>query len=70
MYKSGSPTTLAKYQLYNDPKPHLVGIGWVVECVEKREKVDEARFLVDEVAPVVFEGKVNLPIPNCRPGVN
>lgn len=28
-------------------------------CVEKREKVDEERFIVDEVAPVVFEGKVS-----------
>ncbi|KAF8320337.1 hypothetical protein DL93DRAFT_2034587, partial [Clavulina sp. PMI_390] len=47
VFKSGSPTTLSKHKLYNDPKPFMVGIGWVVECTEKREKVDEARFIVD-----------------------
>lgn len=25
----------------------MVGIAWVVECVEQRARVDEARFLVD-----------------------
>ena len=54
VFKSGSPTTLAKYHLYDDPKPFLVGIGWVVECVEKREKADERTFLVDEPGPVVM----------------
>lgn len=30
-----------------DPKPFVVGIAWVVECVEKRAKVDEERFKID-----------------------
>jgi hypothetical protein len=49
---------LSKHKLYNDPKPFLVGIGWVVECAEKREKADEQMFLVDEPEPVVMWGKV------------
>ena len=27
----------------------MVGIGWVVECVEQRTRVDEARFSIDLV---------------------
>jgi hypothetical protein len=34
-------------RLLQDPKPLVVGIGWVVECVEQRTHVDEARFNVD-----------------------
>lgn len=34
-------------RLLNDPKPHVVGIAWVVECVEHRAKVDESKFKVD-----------------------
>ena len=30
--------------LLPDPKPLVVGVGWVVECVEQRTHVDEARF--------------------------
>ena len=30
-----------------NPKPVVVGIAWVVECVEKRAKVDEERFKID-----------------------
>lgn len=33
--------------MLNDPKPLVVGIAWVVECVERREKVDEERFKID-----------------------
>ena len=28
-------------------KPKVVGLSWVVECVEQRSKVDEGRFIVD-----------------------
>jgi len=35
----------------------LIGIGWVVECVEKRERVEELNFLVDEPDPVVWDKK-------------
>lgn len=35
--------------ILQDPKPLVVGIGWVVECVEQRIRVDEASFSVDLV---------------------
>jgi hypothetical protein len=34
-------------RLLRDPKPLVVGIAWVVECVEQRKRVDETKFLVD-----------------------
>ncbi|KAF8342841.1 uncharacterized protein EI90DRAFT_2902879 [Cantharellus anzutake] len=64
VFKSGSPTTLGKHKLYDEPKPFLVGIGWVVECVERRERADESRFLVDEPGPVVME-RVRLLVCSC-----
>jgi hypothetical protein len=33
--------------LLNEPRAEVVGIAWVVECVEQRTRVDEARFRVD-----------------------
>lgn len=30
-----------------DPKPHVVGIAWVVECAEQQRQVEEARFAVN-----------------------
>ena len=30
-----------------DPKPHVVGIAWVVECAEQCKKVDEGPFHVN-----------------------
>ena len=33
--------------LLHEPRPLVVGIAWVVECVEQRSKVDESKFLVD-----------------------
>lgn len=40
------PLSVAQ-RLLNEPRPLVVGIAWVVECVEQRARVDEARFLVD-----------------------
>ena len=34
-------------RLLRDPKPLVVGIAWVVECVEQRQRVDETNFLID-----------------------
>jgi hypothetical protein len=34
-------------RLLNEPKPKVVGIAWVVECVEQRKCVDEQKFKVD-----------------------
>ncbi|KAG8221331.1 hypothetical protein J3R82DRAFT_1499 [Butyriboletus roseoflavus] len=47
VYKNGHPNTLTRYRMLNDPKPVVVGIAWVVECAEKRARVDEERFKVD-----------------------
>ncbi|KIJ15473.1 hypothetical protein PAXINDRAFT_11594, partial [Paxillus involutus ATCC 200175] len=47
VYKNGLPHTLTRYRMLNDPKPFVVGIAWVVECVEQRTRVDEERFKVD-----------------------
>lgn len=33
--------------MLKDQKPIVVGIGWVVECVEQRAKVDESAFAID-----------------------
>jgi hypothetical protein len=34
-------------RLLRDPKPLVIGIGWVVECAEQQKRVEEAEFLVD-----------------------
>jgi len=58
VYKSGLPSTLTKFRALPEPKPAVVGIGWVVECVEKREKVEVTRYLIslEEEAGSVLEG--------------
>ncbi|PVF97503.1 hypothetical protein CPB86DRAFT_760151 [Serendipita vermifera] len=58
VYKSGLQSTLTRYRSLPEPKPAVVGIGWVVKCVEKREKVDTANFLIslEEEAGSVLEG--------------
>jgi len=33
--------------LLSDPKPKVVGLTWVVECIEKRKHIDEEKFLID-----------------------
>jgi hypothetical protein len=38
---------IAYFRLLRDPKPKVVGIGWVVECIEQRKQVDETDFLID-----------------------
>ena len=40
-------TLILFFRMMQDPKPLVVGIAWVVDCVEKRTRVDEAKFLVD-----------------------
>ncbi|KIM63873.1 hypothetical protein SCLCIDRAFT_62228, partial [Scleroderma citrinum Foug A] len=47
VFKNGLPNTLARYRLLNDPKPLVVGIAWVVECVEQRARMDEEKYKVD-----------------------
>ena len=61
VYKSGQQSTLTRYRTLADPKPVVVGIGWVVECVEKREKAETARYVIslEEEAGSVLEGLKN-----------
>ncbi|KAL5483280.1 hypothetical protein ACEPAI_8510 [Sanghuangporus weigelae] len=47
VYKNGLSSTVTRYRLLDEPRPKVVGIGWVVECAEKRARVDESRFQVD-----------------------
>lgn len=47
VFKNGLMSTVTGYKLLSDPKPHVVGIAWVVECVEQRAKAEESRFIVD-----------------------
>ncbi|KZT23577.1 hypothetical protein NEOLEDRAFT_1069361 [Neolentinus lepideus HHB14362 ss-1] len=67
VFKNGLMSTVTRYRLLNDPKPHVVGIAWVVECVEQRAKADETRFGVDmdgvgiAVAAKVMRGLCSLP---------
>jgi hypothetical protein len=34
-------------RLCSEPRPFVVGIAWVVECVEQRARVDEEGFRID-----------------------
>ncbi|KAG6920163.1 hypothetical protein DXG01_004930 [Tephrocybe rancida] len=47
VFKNGLMSTINRYRLLRDPKPLVVGIAWVVECVEQRTQVDETKFIVD-----------------------
>lgn len=54
-------------RLLNDPKPLVVGIAWVVECVEQRTRVDEDKFKIDlDLVNVAGTNKVGiLPYDAC-----
>lgn len=47
VFKNGLLSTMSRYRSLRDPKPFVVGIAWIVECVEHRKHVDETNFLVD-----------------------
>lgn len=48
-------------RMLSTPKPHVVGIAWVVECAEQRRKAEEARFVVSlEHMNVAGTNKVRL----------
>ncbi|KAG8957732.1 hypothetical protein FRC03_009853 [Tulasnella sp. 419] len=58
VWKSGLQSTLTKYSSMQDPKPLMVGIGWVVQCVERKQRVVESKYLVDlKEAEIIFGGK-------------
>lgn len=54
VYKSGRPNTLHSYRALDDPKPHVVGISWVVACLEQGKKVDETPYLVEVAKQAIF----------------
>ncbi|KAF7980843.1 hypothetical protein HWV62_36486 [Athelia sp. TMB] len=47
VYKNGLMSTLTRYRMLKENKPMVVGINWVVECVERRTRIDETPFTVD-----------------------
>ncbi|KAJ7843906.1 hypothetical protein B0H14DRAFT_2511449 [Mycena olivaceomarginata] len=47
VYKNGLGRTLSQYRGLTDPKPLVVGMGWVAQSAEKRARVDEALYLID-----------------------
>ena len=54
VYKSGRPSTLHSYRALDDPKPHVVGISWVVACLEQGKKADETPYLVEVAKQAIF----------------
>ncbi|GAA5963396.1 hypothetical protein JCM3765_003054 [Sporobolomyces pararoseus] len=48
IFKSGKPSTLSYVRCRRACKPTVVGIAWVVKCVEMGQKVDEKPFLIVE----------------------
>ncbi|TKY89928.1 hypothetical protein EX895_001226 [Sporisorium graminicola] len=54
VYKSGRPSTLHSYRALEEPKPHVVGIGWVVACLEQGQKAEEAPYLVEVAKQAIF----------------
>ncbi|KAF9783767.1 hypothetical protein BJ322DRAFT_1007657 [Thelephora terrestris] len=46
VFKNGHTNTVKRYREL-EHKPEVVGVAWVVECAERRTKVDEEKFRVD-----------------------
>ena len=48
IFKGGKPATLHRYRAYEQSsRPFLVGVGWIVSCREKNERVSEEPFLIN-----------------------
>ncbi|KAJ6558423.1 hypothetical protein DFH09DRAFT_1162762 [Mycena vulgaris] len=47
VYKNGLRSTYTRYKALSDPKPHVVGMEWVVQSAEKRAHEDETPYLID-----------------------
>jgi len=47
VYKNGLMSTLTRYRLLHPPLPAVVGIAWVVECVEQKRVVEVEKFRID-----------------------
>lgn len=64
VYKNGLPNTAMKFRMM-DPRPKVVGIRWAVECVERRQRVDEEGHLID-LEHVHVAGHLGKPKPARR----
>jgi hypothetical protein len=70
IFKGGRPATIQRYRAYTkEPKPFLVGVGWIVRCREINEKVDEAPFVVnpDSVDCGLLMSKLSGPARQAQP---
>jgi hypothetical protein len=43
----------------SEPRPSVVGLGWVVECAEKLQRIPEKRFEVDLSSASLMTRKVS-----------
>jgi len=55
IYKSGRPTTLQWYRKQEDPKPHIVGIGWITGSKKNGKRIPEEGYIVDVAEENVFQ---------------
>lgn len=55
IYKSGKPATLSWYRRQKDPKPYIVGAGWVTKCKEEGRKVAEDLYAVQVEDECMFQ---------------
>ncbi|KAJ7647624.1 hypothetical protein FB45DRAFT_782474 [Roridomyces roridus] len=47
VYKNGQRSTYTRYKALSDPKPHVVGMEWVIKSAEKRNHEDELPYVID-----------------------
>jgi hypothetical protein len=47
------------YRALPEPRPRIVGVGWVVDCAEKRQLVSDKRFDVDLTSISIVGKKVS-----------
>lgn len=61
VFKGGRPATLARARATpaGSVQPFVVGIGWVVQCAEKGERVSELDFKVEEESKLAVPRKVS-----------
>jgi hypothetical protein len=62
VFRNGKPVTIHKYFSMAEPRPALVGIGWVVRCREVQARVPEQEFVVAATQdPCFTKRKVIIP---------
>ncbi|CEH14260.1 MICROCEPHALIN [Ceraceosorus bombacis] len=68
VYKSGRPATLHYFRACDDPKPLLVGVNWVLKCLQEARRVDEEPYLVEIGKEAVFRKRRISMAPRAAPG--